>query len=94
MIALFYARALMAIRLGHLLLEGLPGIALLSNKHSLFDYLRTESGDTDSESSDCLSFVRTALMGGEKYWLWKYSAPKKILYHSTKLNTYLINMLP
>ena len=38
----------------------------------VLDYLRTESGDTESESSDCLSFVRTALLGGEKYWLWKF----------------------
>ena len=36
------------------------------------DYVKMESGDTDSASGDRLSFIRTALVDSEKYWLWKY----------------------
>ena len=38
----------------------------------VFDYIKLESGDTDSASRHRLSFVRTALVDSEKYWLWKY----------------------
>ncbi|MDP1658719.1 MAG: hypothetical protein Q8L73_05135 [Methylotenera sp.] len=38
----------------------------------VFDYIKIESGDIDSASRNSLSFIRTAIIDSEKYWLWKY----------------------
>jgi hypothetical protein len=35
-------------------------------------YLRAESGDTDRAEANRLCFLRTALVGKDKYWLWSY----------------------
>ena len=39
----------------------------------IMDYLRAESGDVDQADIARLAFVRTALVGGAEYWIWKYT---------------------
>lgn len=38
----------------------------------VFDYVARESADTGGASRDRMSFVRTAQVGSDQYWLWRY----------------------
>ena len=39
----------------------------------IFDYVQTESADTDAAERERLRFVRTARVADADFWLWEYT---------------------
>ena len=43
------------------------------SRDEVMEYVRMESGDTDKASEESLIFFRTAIVGNNFCWLWKYT---------------------
>lgn len=43
------------------------------SEDDVFDYVQTESGDTDRADRQRFVFLRTAQVANTRYWLWEYT---------------------